>query len=372
MTQREAFSGAFLLIFILLLVGLGAIIRPFLPTIVWAIILAQLTYPMYLRLLALLKGKDTVAATILTLGVMVLVVVPSAYIVLLGVQESLEAYKEFTNWIGNGGLRRLGESLSQVPGLGPLSQPLIGRMVISNGEMELSILEGSKWLSTYLMAQAGDLAKNAILLVTNMGILLFTLFFLFRDGRRLYARLYDAIPLEANHKARLCQHLSRTTIAVVRGSLLAALGQGMIAGVTYAMLGVPFPAFLGAMSALLALLPFGGTAFIWGPLVLWLLAGGLVLKAAALLLMGILLIGLMDNVLYYWITGSTARLPVLPLFFVSVGGMAYFGLIGLFIGPILLAVVIAAFKIYEEEYEEYRAGRPLVIPGVPKSQQRKA
>jgi hypothetical protein len=110
--------------------------------------------------------------------------------------------------------------------------------------------------------------------------LLFTLFFLFTDGRQLYGRFYDAIPLEADHKARLCQHLNRTTIAVVRRSLFAALGQGIIAGVTYAMLGLPFPAFLGAMSALLALLPFGGTAFIWGPLVIWLLAAGSVAKAA--------------------------------------------------------------------------------------------
>ena len=317
---------------------------------------------MYARLLALVKGKENVAATILTLGVMFLVVVPGAYIVLLGVQESMEAYKQLTVWIGNGGLRRVGESLSHVPGLGPLSQPLIGRMVISNGEIELSILEGSKWVSSYLVSQAGDLAKNGILLVTNMCILLFTLFFLFRDGRQLYSRLYDAIPLEADHKARLCQHLNRTTIAVVRGSLLAALGQGIIAGVTYAMLGLPFPAFLGAMSALLALLPFGGTAFIWGPLVIWLLTAGSVVKAATLLLMGMLLIGFMDNVIYCWITGSTARLPVLPLFFVSVGGISYFGLIGLFIGPMLLASAIAAFQIYEEEYEEYKGARSLVIP----------
>jgi predicted PurR-regulated permease PerM len=143
MTQREAFSLAFLIIFIVLLVELGAIIHPFLPTIIWAVILSQLTYPMYARLLALLKGKENLAATILTLGVMLLVVVPVAYIVLLGVQESMEAYKHLTVWIGNGGLWNVGESFSHVPGLGPLSQPLIGRMVISNGEIELSILEGA-------------------------------------------------------------------------------------------------------------------------------------------------------------------------------------------------------------------------------------
>jgi predicted PurR-regulated permease PerM len=126
------------------------------------------------------------------------------------------------------------------------------------------------------------------------------------------------------------------------------------------------------MSALLALVPSGGTAFIWGPLVIWLLAAGSVAKAVTLLLMGIFLIGFMDNVIYCWITGATARLPVLPLFFVSVGGIAYFGLIGLFIGPMLLAATIAAFQIYEEEYEEYKGARSLVISRDTKSELPKA
>jgi predicted PurR-regulated permease PerM len=98
------------------------------------------------------------------------------------------------------------------------------------------------------------------------------------------------------------------------------------------------------------LLPVGGTAFVWGPMVIWLLATGSIFKACLLTVMGATLIGLMDNVLYYWITCSRARLPILFLFFVSVGGLAYFGFIGLFLGPMLLAGVIAAFQIYEEEY----------------------
>jgi predicted PurR-regulated permease PerM len=350
MTQHQGFSLAFFIVFILLVVELGIVISPFLPTILWAIILAHLTYPMYIKVLHRLHGRETAAATVVTLGVMVLAVTPAIYVAIIGVQESLEAYKELTTWIAAGGLKSTGESLSKVPWIGRLSQPIIGQMIVSNGTVELSILEGSKWVNSYVMAQAGDLAKNAILFATNFFVLLFTLFFLFRDGRQLYTRLYEALPLEPAHKARIFRHLSRTTTAVVRGTLLCALAQGIVVGLVLALLGLPFPAFLGAVSVLLALLPVGGTAFVWGPMVIWLLATGSIFKACLLTVMGATLIGLMDNVLYYWITCSRARLPILFLFFVSVGGLAYFGFIGLFLGPMLLAGVIAAFQIYEEEY----------------------
>jgi predicted PurR-regulated permease PerM len=350
MTQHQGFSLAFFIVFILLVVELGIVVSPFLPTILWAIILANLAHPIYIKVLHRLHGRDTAAATVVTLGVMVLVVAPAIYVVIIGVQESLEAYKELTAWIEAGGLKSTGESLSKVPGIGRLSQPIIGQMIVSNGTVELSILEGSKWVNSYLMTQAGDLAKNAILFATNFFVLLFTLFFLFRDGPQLYTRLYEALPLEPAHKARIFRHLSRTTTAVVRGTLLCALAQGIVVGLVLALLGLPFPAFLGAVSVLLALLPVGGTAFVWGPMVIWLLATGSILKACLLTVMGATLIGLMDNLLYYWITCSRARLPLLFLFFVSVGGLAYFGFIGLFLGPMLLAGVIAAFQIYEEEY----------------------
>jgi len=352
MMPRQTFSVVFLIIFVVLLVELGLVVSPFLPTILWAVILAQLAHPLYARVLERLHGRETPAALVLTFGVMLLAVAPTVAVVIMGVQESVEAYQHLTAWIEAGGLTQAGESLSKVPGIGRFMQPLIGRLIVSNGTVELSLLEGSKWLSTYLMTQSGDLAKNAILLATNCVVLLFTLFFLFRDGRRLYALLYDALPLETTHKARIFEHLRRTTTAVVRGTLLTALAQGILVGLTFALLGLPFPAFLGAVSVLLAMLPVGGTALVWGPMAIWLLATGALLKGAILIGLGASLIGLLDNVLYYWMTGSQARLPVLFLFFVSVGGLASFGFVGLFLGPMLLAGAIATFEIYREEFRE--------------------
>ena len=175
---------------------------------------------------------------------MALAVAPAIYIIILGIQEGLEAYKSVTLWAAAGGIKQLGESLSHVPGMGQVSQQIVVRWIVTHGDVELSIVEGSKRLSTFLVTEAGGLAKNALLVVTDFFVILFTLFFLFRDGGRLFSRLYAAIPLESDHKDRIVRRLNGTVTAVVRGTLVTALAQGLVAGVAYATLGVPFPVFL--------------------------------------------------------------------------------------------------------------------------------
>ena len=114
------------------------------------------------------------------------------------------------------------------------------------------------------------LAKNTFDLITDFFIMLFTLFFFFRDGQRLYDAFYDAVPIDEGHKAAIFDRLTQTMIAVVRGTLLTALAQGVAAGLTYWALNVPFPVFLGSISAFFSLLPFGGTALVWVPVATYL------------------------------------------------------------------------------------------------------
>jgi len=121
--------------------------------------------------------------------------------------------------------------------------------------------------------------------------------------------------------------------------------------VTYYLLGIPFSIFLGALSGLLAMLPVGGTAIVWGPVALYLLLSGAVVNGIILIGVGAGLVGLMDNLLQPLLVGKQAHLPVFPLFLASFGGLAYLGLLGLFLGPILLAIVLEAFAIYQEEFQ---------------------
>jgi predicted PurR-regulated permease PerM len=360
MTKRQLFTVTFLLVFLLLLWELGLILRPFFSPILWAVILATTTYPVYLRLLARVGHRGNIAAGIMTAGLLITAVVPAVYGMILAGQQGMEAYAQASAWLQAGHLQDVGGMLATVPGVGGLSQELVGRLIVSgSGQVEASLLEGGKVVSTFLFSQGVDFARNALLLATDFLIMLFTLFFVFRDGPQTYGTIFRAIPLEEEHKAKILERLNTTMKAVVRGTLLTAVVQGATAGVTYYLLGVPFSVFLGALSGVLSLLPIGGTAIVWVPVALYLLLSGSVAKGVILIAVGVGLVGLMDNLLQPILIGGKARLPVLPLFLVSFGGLAYFGFLGLFLGPIILAIVLVAFVIYQEEYQHQ--GSDLII-----------
>jgi predicted PurR-regulated permease PerM len=365
--RRRLFLWMFLGVFLLLLGLLVWIFVPFLTPIVWAIILTHVTYPLFRRVRTAVGGRRQLAAWIMTLAVTLLAVVPALYVILIGVQEGLDAYERATAWIKGGGLENVGVALSQLPAVGTLGQELIGRFIVSHGQFETSLLEGGKAMSGFLAAQGAGLIKNALLFATDFLVMLFTLFFLFRDGDRLYARLYRAIPLEDDHKTKMFERLDRTITAVVRGTMVTAMSQGLIAGTAYWLLDIPFATFWGSVTALVALLPVGGTSLVWGPIVIYLIGSGFLWKGLIMLGVGMGLVGLMDNLLYPILVGGGAKLPVLFLFFASLGGMVLFGFLGLFLGPILLAVVYEAFKIYEEEFEVDHPGDLILPPNMPAS-----
>jgi len=273
--------------------------------------------------------------------------------------------------VQGGGLKRLPAMVAGLPLIGNISQELLGRFVLAYGDLQGTLLEGGKAVSAVLLTGMGGLAKNTFELITDFFIMLFTLFFLFRDGHRLYAAFYDALPIEESHKALIFDRLDHTMIAVVRGTLLTALAQGVAAGTAYWALGVPFPVFLGSLSALFSLIPFGGTALVWGPVAAYLFWTAPVWKGIAMVSVGVGLVGLMDNFLQPLLVGSGADLPVLFLFFASLGGLAYFGFIGLFLGPILLGIALAAFQIYRDNYQTRTGLLVLSEPGPPAEPVRK-
>jgi predicted PurR-regulated permease PerM len=353
MPRRQLFTVTFLLIFLLFLWELGLVLRPFFSSILWALILALMTYPLYVRLLVRLGYRENIAAAIMTAGVLVIAVLPAVYGMVLTGQQGVEAYNQISEWLKGGHLNDLGSLFANIPGIGVLSQELVGRLIVAgSGRVELSLLEGGKAISNFLLSQGVDFAKNALVLATDFLVMLFTLFFVFRDGPYAYGTIFRAIPLEEGHKVKISDRLHLTIKAVVNGTLLTALAQGVTAGVTYYFLGVPFAVFLGALSGLLSMLPIGGTAIVWVPVALYLLLGGAVAKGIILIAVGAGLVGVMDNLLQPFLVCGRAHLPVLPLYLATFGALAYFGFLGLFLGPLLLAVALEMLVIYQEEYQQ--------------------
>lgn len=353
MPRRQLFGVIFFLVFLLLLWHLIHILEPFFPPITWAVILATATYPLYLRLWRLVVGRSNLAAALMTIIVLLAVVLPAVYGIILAAQQAVEAYDQVAAWLKAGHIHDVEGLMGQIPGIGPIVQRWVGEVIVNRSEsIQTSLLEGGKVVSSFLISQSVDFAMNAFLLATNFVVMIFTLFFVFRDGEHTFARVRRAIPLEEDHKEKIFTRLQTTLHAVVRGTLLTALAQGGVSGIIYFFLGIPYATFLGFLSFLVSFLPFGGTAIVWVPVALYLLFTGAVVKAVILIVAGVGLVGLMDNLLQPILVGTEAKLPMLPLFFASLGGLAYYGFLGLFLGPILLAAVLETFAIYQDEYQQ--------------------
>ncbi|MDR4463194.1 MAG: AI-2E family transporter [Nitrospira sp.] len=350
MTRQQIFSIVFFALVVLLLYQIGLMFKPFVFSALWAGLLAHWAFPLHLRLTRLCAGKELVSAALLTVGAMAIVVVPLVVMGVMLVREAGVAEQEIRAWISGGGLQRLPEELATIPIIGGWLKAALAGSATPTFSLEQSVMTGVKELSQFLIGGMGGLLKNTFALIMNFFMMLLILFFLFKDGRQWLSVLYDLIPMDESHKSKILVRLDQTIRAVVKGVLVTAIVQGLLAGMAYLALGVPFPMGLTALTIVLAPIPFGGTGLVWLPVALYLFWVGMAGKALAMLAWGIGVVSMVDQFLRPWLIGQDVQIPVLLLVLSVLGGLALYGLLGLFIGPILVSLLMTAVQIYREEY----------------------
>ncbi len=189
-----------------------------------------------------------------------------------------------------------------------------------------------------------------------MFVVLFVMFFLFRDGKILVNKIERIMPLKSKHRKHVFKKLNDMTYAVVYGSIIIAIIQGTLGGIGFLIFGLPSPLLFGVVMIFASLIPYIGSSIIWFPAALILIFNGYInlettpiIKGILLILYGIFIVGTIDNVLKPKIIGDKGGLhPVLVLLGV-VGGLSFLGFIGIIVGPIILAMLVTFIKIYEEE-----------------------
>ncbi|MBK9308516.1 MAG: AI-2E family transporter [Nitrospira sp.] len=350
MTRQQIFSIVFFALVVLLLYQIGLMFKPFVFSALWAGLLAHWAFPLHLRLTRLCAGREMVSAALLTVGAMAIVVVPLVVMGVMLVREAGVAEQEIRAWISGGGLQRLPEELATIPIIGGWLKSALAGSATPTFSLEQSVLTGVKELSQFLIGGMGGLLKNTFALIMNFFMMLLILFFLFKDGQQWLSVLYDLIPMEESHKSKILVRSDQTIRAVVKGVLVTAIVQGLLAGMAYLALGVPFPMGLTALTIVLAPIPFGGTGLVWLPVALYLFWIGMAGKALTMLVWGIGVVSMVDQFLRPWLIGQDVQIPVLLLVLSVLGGLALYGLLGLFIGPILVSLLMTAVQIYREEY----------------------
>lgn len=362
MTRQQVFSIVFFALLALLVYQMGLMFQPFLFPALWAGLLAHWAFPLHLRLSKLFKGNDTLSAAVLTVGALGMVVVPLAVMGVLLVDEAGAAEQTIRAWIASGGLHRLPDQLATIPFIGGWLRTVAAGIDVQKFSMEQSVVAGVKGASQFLVGQMGDLLKNTVILVTDFFIMLLVLFFLFKDGQKWFAACYELIPMEESHKQKIIVRLDQTIRAVVKGMLVTAIVQGVLAGAAYLALGVPFPIVLTVLTIVLAPIPFGGTALVWGPVVCYLLWAGPMMKALIMLAWGVGVVSVVDQFLRPWLIGQDVEIPILLLVLSVLGGLALYGILGLFVGPVLVSLLITAVQIYREDYHTTASGSPSAPP----------
>jgi predicted PurR-regulated permease PerM len=349
MTREQLFAVFFFIVLAFLFYQLYAVFSPFLAAFAWAAVFALVFYPPYRVLLRRVRrpGAAALAMTALVFVIVVGPVVTFGGVVIGQAQRFYDLVQEKT---ASGEAKAwLEENLRQNP-LGRMAARVLPRDWRDSLDLTQLGVQGARRGSEYMIGEIGGIARNVFGFFVNFFLMLVMLFFFFRDGHRLYFTFRDLLPMEPAHKDAVFNILYETLSAVVQGMTVTAVLQGVLAGAAFWALDLPFALFLGLTSALSSFVPLGGAALVWVPAVIYFFTQGLWVRALILLLWGTLVISLVDNLVRPLVIGSRTKLPTLFLFFGILGGLQAYGVIGIFIGPVLLATVVAFLKIYREEY----------------------
>ena len=320
------------------------IVAPLWQPLMWAVLLGALLAPSNARLARRLGNRPRLAAGLTTVGVVLLLLLP---VLAIGAAVAAQA-AQLLSRIDTQAIRSTSLDLSHAPFLQKPLAWLEATVGISWGQIEGWIVAGTKHLLQVMASSGGAVMLGAIGTIVSFVLMLFVLFFVLRDGPTLAARVVRMVPIEAHLRGRLWRHLIDVTRAVFMGIGLTALVQGFLLGTGFAIAGLPSPLVFGVLGALFALVPVVGTAIIWVPGVLWLVAQGQHGLALFMAGWGILVVGSVDNFLRPILISGRVEVPTLAVFIGVMGGLAAFGFVGLFLGPIVLGLLVALFRFTSE------------------------
>lgn len=339
------------LIFILFLTFLSIyllyqILSPFLSSIIWAILLAMIFYPLFQKLQRLLKKKEFLSALIMTLLVLIVIVLPFTLLMVSLASEVVDGYHRMEEMIKTGQLQAYLERMKEIPILKWILARLGQYIDLSQMDPLPLLLKNLQKISTFIFNQTATLLRGFSTFIAGFFFTLLSLYYLFKDGSRFFNGLKEIIPLSSKEKDLLIQRFKDMIYATIYGGILIAIIQGLLGGLSFWVLGLPSPIMWGTAMALLSFIPIGGTALIWAPAGILLLIGGAVLKGLLLLGLGVFVISMVDNFLRPFFISARTNIHPLLLFFAVLGGIQAFGLIGVVAGPLVATLFLTLIEIY--------------------------
>lgn len=332
-TGSRAFAAACIL---LVLFFCWKIFDPFLVPIAWAAVLAILLHSPY-RWLARKTKHSNFSALLATVATLLIVVVPGVLVGFALVSQGVRLYKLISAYFASHQVYSASDFLA-LPFVGKLMAKITSRIPVTGADLQVWTMNGLKAAGGWVAARISSLAVGFFGFLVSLFIMVFTLFFFFRDGESIWRRLIAALPFEDKEVSVVEERLRGVLQAVLAGTLLTGLLQGVLGGVGFAIFGLPSPVVFGALMFVFSLLPVGGTALVWGPAAIILLAQGSWGRGIGLAAWGVVISVLADNWFKPMIISGKSQINTLPVFFGVMGGLAAFGFLGLFLGPLVVVL----------------------------------
>ena len=340
---------AFLLLIAAISLAFAWILWPLSGAVLWGTVIAILFAPLYRRLSSAMGQRRNLAALTTLTIIVVIVILPLTLVTVSLVREAAGVYTRIQSGELNF-VRYFQQIYDALPAwaVGLLDRNELTNLGAVKERLSAGLLKGTQLLAT----QAINLGQNTFEFLVSLGVMVYLLFFLLRDGDALFHRIRAGIPLRPEHQRALFEKFTVVIRATVKGNIVVALLQGALGGLIFWLLGIHAALLWGVVMAVLSLLPAVGAALVWLPVAVYLLATGAVWQGIVLIAYGLLVIGLVDNVVRPILVGQDTKMPDYVVLISTLGGIAIFGINGFVLGPVIAAMFMAAWDIFSTSRRE--------------------
>ncbi len=343
MNSPQLQRGIFLALLAAVSIAFAWILLPFAGAILWGAALAILFTPLYRRLLRHIPRHPTTAALLTLTICLVIVIIPLSIVAVSLVQE----IGLVTQNVRSGQINFAAYLQRILAALPQWMHNLIDHFDLGDvGAWQTRIASTVAQASQLIVSKVVVIGQNTFEFVVSFCVMLYLLFFLLRDGTRLSATIREAMPLSQAHAHRLLEKFTTVIRATVKGNIAIAATQGVLGGIAFWALGVQGTLLWATLMGFLSLLPAVGASLIWLPVALYFLATGAIWQGLFLIVFGVLVISMVDNVLRPILVGKDTQMPDYVVLTSTIGGIATLGINGFVIGPVVAALFMAAWDLF--------------------------
>lgn len=327
-------------------------IMPFFEPILWAVTLAIIFKPVQKRLSASMPRRENLASLCTLLIIVFAVIVPALLLSISVGREGVALYQSITS-----GEVDLSGPLSWAqntwPSLIDRAESLGVNIEEAKQKLSSSALQGSQWAASHIFT----FGQNTVRFAVMFFLMLYLLFFFLRDGKKIIDLIIHILPIGDERERQLLAKFAEVSRATIKGTLVVGAIQGTIGGITFYILGIESAVFWGVVMTLLSILPAIGSALIWVPASIYLITSGMLMKGIILILVGVFIIGMIDNILRPILVGRDTKMPDYLILLSTLGGIAMIGISGFVLGPVIAAFFLTIWAMFAQEYNNEQTNK---------------